>query len=131
MLFRSYLRRNLRKLQTRSIVKTQKPPINKPFTEDQKINKSINEFYNKELSSILANSLKYSNKKTWEITTQTLRDQKYPTRQRVEMILDPDSFFLELSQIAGHEMYGEGRSYKTKSTEGESFQESGKSVENL
>ena len=92
----------------KTIAMAQKSFINKPFTEDQKENKNINEFYNKELASILTNSLKYSNKKSWELGTKTLRDQKYPTRQRVEMILDPDSFFLELSQMAGYEMYEEG-----------------------
>jgi acetyl-CoA carboxylase carboxyltransferase component len=92
----------------------QKPLISKPFTDEQLENKKQNQFYNQKINSILSTSMKYSNKKSWEINTDTLKNQKYSTRQRIDMILDSDSFFLELSQLAGHEMYEQGNHHKIR-----------------
>ena len=32
--------------------------------------------------------------------------KKLHARQRIDMMLDDDSFFMELSQLAGHGLYG-------------------------
>ena len=72
-------------------------------------NKTINSKQNTRLASILESSLKYSYKKSWEIDPEILKKKKYPTRQRIEMLLDKDSFFVELSQLAGHEIYDQGK----------------------
>lgn len=90
------------------------------FSQDYKIdktseafieNKSNNLEQNRRLDTIFSKSLKYENKKSWEIDPEVLKKKKYPTRQRIEMLLDKDSFFVELSQLAGHELYGEGNFY--------------------
>lgn len=109
MLRRLSSQRNIRQLSKKFMFASQKPLISKPFTDEQLENKKLNTLYNEKVDSILQKAIKYSNKKSWEINSETLKNQKYSTRQRIEMILDDDSFFLELSQMAGHEMYGPGR----------------------
>jgi acetyl-CoA carboxylase carboxyltransferase component len=111
MLRKMNLNQSLRYIKRQFISKNSKNLIPKFFSEEQQKNKKMNEFYNEELESILKTSMKYTNKKTWDLGTKTLKEQKYSTRQRIEMILDHDSFFLELSQMAGYDMYDQGKAY--------------------
>ena len=79
------------------------------YSESNIENKHTNEVCNEKILNLLKNSMQYENKMSWEITEESMRARKYPTRQRIEMILDNDSFFVELSQTAGYELYPGGK----------------------
>jgi 3-methylcrotonyl-CoA carboxylase beta subunit len=83
---------------------TEVPPLSTPLDADQyQKNVAATQPILSEFQRITAAALEGGDKKA---QTRLREKGKLPVRERIDRILDPGSPFLELSQLAGHELYG-------------------------
>lgn len=77
--------------------------ISTPILNDAQMlkNKKNHEKINSDYKSLLLKNTSYK----LNLPKSSDKKKKVPTRQRIESILDSGSFFLELSQLAGHDLY--------------------------
>lgn len=84
---------------------TEVPPLNVPLDKDlYEKNVTASSPLLSEFQRITASALEGGDKRA---QARLKEKGKLPVRERIDRILDPGSPFLELSQLAGHELYGE------------------------
>lgn len=64
-------------------------------------NKRFHEQLNQQMSELMLKNTNFA----LNLPKQSDKVRKLTTRQRIELLLDDSSFFLELSQLAGHDLY--------------------------